>query len=175
MPIDPLPLTQSAPRRAVPATEVVLLDIAPILGVAEGGCALACGVVVCAFHRIAGVTQRGLAEACGVPFPPREGMQLRALAKGLALHGVASRPVGQVSVEMLRTAILSGTPVIGGHAVDAGKSTGHAVVISGWIALPGRPPLVAVCDPNFSFPLLIEATTMAASARSALLIAGRRA
>lgn len=179
--LKPIPLAREVTRElarnlARPTTtggDIRLLDLQPILGVATDGCVLASAAMVCAYYGIAGVTQRGLAETCGVAFPPLGGMHIATMAKALQHTGLDARLVGSVSVEMIRTSIMAGHPILGGHAVDVQKGTGHAVVICGWFVLPGRPAMVAVADPNSAYPMLVEVATMVGSARSAILLRGR--
>ncbi len=176
--LKPIPLARDLvryqPRPATTCGDIRLLDLKPILGVATDGCVLASAAMVLGFYGIAGVTQRGLAATCGVPFPPIGGVQIATVAKALQHYGLDARTVGGVSAEMIRTSILAGHPILGGHAVDAANGTGHAVVICGWFALRGRSAMVAVADPNIGFHMLVDAATMTASARSAILLRGRR-
>ena len=176
--LKPIPLARDLvrdqPRPATTGGDIRLLDLKPILGVAADGCVLASAARVCGVYGIAGVTQRGLAATCGVAFPPLGGMHIPTMAKALQHYGLDAQTVGGVSVEMIRASIMAGHPILGGHAVDAAKGTGHAVVICGWFSLPGRPAMVAVADPNIAFPMLVDVATMAGSASSAILLRGRR-
>lgn len=174
MMLKPIPLCRDLSRSSTTGGDIRLLDLKPVLIVATDGCVLASAASVCAFYGIGGVTQRGLAEICGVAFPPLGGMHIAAMAKALQHYGLEAQVVGSMSVEMIRTSILAGHPILGGHAVDVAKGTGHAVVICGWFALPGRQSLVAVADPNIAFPMLVDVATMAGSARSAILLRGRK-
>jgi Peptidase_C39 like family len=169
-----IPLGRDVSRRPATGGDIRLLDLKPVLGVATDGCVLASAAMVCGFYGIAGVTQRGLAATCGVAFPPLGGVQLATMGKALQHYGLDAHVVGSMSVEMIRTSILAGHPILGGHAVEPQKTTGHAVVICGWFALPGRPALVAVADPNIAFPMLVDGATMAGSARNAILLRGRK-
>lgn len=172
--LKPIPLGRDVSRPSTTGGDIRLLDLKPVLGVATDGCVLASAAMCLGYYGIAGVTQRGLAEICGVAFPPLGGMQIATMAKALQHYGLDAQVVGSVSIEMIRTSIMAGHPILGGHAVDVQKGTGHAVVICGWFALPGRSTLVAVADPNIAFPMLVDVATMAGSARSAILLRGRK-
>jgi Papain-like cysteine protease AvrRpt2 len=168
--LRPIPLAPDLTRPVAAGHDVRLLDVRPIGGVAIDGCVLASAAMVCAYYGIAGVSQRGLARTCGVAFPPVGGMHIATMAQALRSHGVAARVVQHLSAGMIRSSIMAGHPILGGHAVDRAVETGHAVVICGWFAWPGKPALVAVADPNIGFRMLVEAATMVGSARSAILL-----
>jgi hypothetical protein len=172
--LKPIPLGRDMRRPAATTGDVRLLNLKPVLGVATDGCVLASAAAVCGFYGIGGVTQRGLAERCGVAWPPLGGMHIATMAKALQHYGLDARLVSGLSVGMIHTSIMAGHVILGGHAVDLAKLTGHAVVICGWFALPGQPVKVAVADPNIAFPLLVDAATMVGSARSAILLRGRQ-